>query len=100
LNRSETAYTPGDVAVARFGHRLIALPARGRLAELAGTGKLDPDDNDDLQRYLLNVCEDLTGGLTSVVIEVVDDGYLEDNYSDGSTVCVKNQIAEFPLELR
>jgi hypothetical protein len=65
-----------------------------RLAELTGTGKLDPRDNDDLQRHLHNVYEELMGGLTSAVIGLGDDGNLEDNYSDGSTVVVKNHDLE------
>jgi hypothetical protein len=62
-----------------------------RLAELTGTGRLDPADNEDLQRHLHNVYEDLTGGLTSAVIELVDDGYMKDDYGDGSPAVVKRQ---------
>jgi hypothetical protein len=68
-----------------------------RLAELTGTGRLDPADNDDLQRHLHNVYEELTGGLTSAVIKLVGDDRFEDTFSDDTEVVVKNQaIRDWP----
>jgi hypothetical protein len=79
------------------GTRLLA-DVQYRLGELAGTGRLDPDESMRLQEVLVGVWEELFFGTLSAVRHPEGDDYdWEDNtYSDGRAVRTKIQIE--PLE--
>ena len=61
-----------------------------RLAELAGTGKLDPDESKDLQHRLVSIWGHLYSGTTSAVRDwATDDStwdWADNTYSDGTEV--------------
>lgn len=61
-----------------------------RIAELAGTGKLDPDESMDLQHQLLEIWQNLYSGTTCAVRDWDTDDrtwdWADNHYSDGSEV--------------
>jgi hypothetical protein len=62
------------------------------MAELTAAGRLDPKVNEHLQMYFTAIYDQLLCGLLLKVSNAVDDGKaLEDTYSDGSPVVVKEQ---------
>jgi hypothetical protein len=58
-----------------------------KLAELTGTGKLDPDDNWNLQAHFVDVHQQMTGDVLRLV-DTIGDGKPEDTFSDGRKVII------------
>jgi hypothetical protein len=79
-----------------LGTREVAA-AQYRLAELAGTGRLDPDESMRLQENLLRIWEALySGTVCAVRDEDTDDstwGEAANTYSDGRQVMIQIRIA-------
>ena len=73
-----------------------------RLGELAGTGRLDPEESESLQEDLIEIWEDLYAGtLCAIRDEEADDLIViegENTYSDGREIRIKIQIEPWESE--
>lgn len=93
-DRAKYAYARGTKMIADMQYRL---------GELAGTGRLDPEESKALQRNLVRIWEALYSGTTYAVRESVgyhdeflaaggDPADLDNHYSDGREVLTQDRI--------
>jgi hypothetical protein len=66
-----------------------------RLAELAGTGRLDPDESMTLQENLFHIWEALYAGTVGAVRDWDTPDEADNTYSDGRQVMIQTRIEPF-----